>query len=206
LIHNDHLATPQKMTDSSGVVRWSADYKPFGEATVDQNVTTITNNLRFPGQYFDVETGLNYNYRRDYNPVLGSYIEADPIGNQEGQNHLYIYGEANPINLTDPMGLSGDTYQSDPCKHGGPHIDRYDSGGKNIGRYRADGTGIPHKGKVPPSIPKSDLAKFTKAAKLLGKCCSAIVGVVLFLADAAEAEAPTLDTPPMATCTPCHNQ
>ena len=48
MIHNDHLGTPQKLTDSSGQIVWSADYKPFGEATV--TVSTITNNLRFPGQ------------------------------------------------------------------------------------------------------------------------------------------------------------
>jgi YD repeat-containing protein len=47
--HNDHLATPQKMTDSSGTVVWAADYKPFGEATV--TISTITNNLRFPATY-----------------------------------------------------------------------------------------------------------------------------------------------------------
>ena len=51
------------MTASSGTVVWAADYKPFGEATV--TVSTITNNLRFPGQYFDAETGLHYNYMRD---------------------------------------------------------------------------------------------------------------------------------------------
>jgi RHS repeat-associated protein len=76
--HNDHLATPQKLTDSTGTVVWSADYKPFGEATI--TVSTITNNLRFPGQYFDAETGLNYNIARDYSAVLGRYIEAGRIG------------------------------------------------------------------------------------------------------------------------------
>jgi len=76
--HNDHLATPQKMTDSSGTVVWSADYKPFGEATV--TISTITNNLRFPGQYFDAETGNLYNFFRDYNPMIGRYPQADPIG------------------------------------------------------------------------------------------------------------------------------
>ena len=75
--HNDHLATPQKMTDSTGQVVWSADYKPFGEATT--TVSTITNNLRFPGQYYDQETGLNYNYFRDYNPMIGRYVEPDRI-------------------------------------------------------------------------------------------------------------------------------
>jgi RHS repeat-associated protein len=101
--HNDHLGTPQVMTDSAGVVKWSADYKPFGEATVNPS-STITNNLRFPGQYFDVETGLNYNYYRDYNPAIGRYIEKDPIGLRGGIN-LFAYTSNNPINFSDPMGL-----------------------------------------------------------------------------------------------------
>ena len=101
--HNDHLATPQKMTDSSGAVAWSADYKPFGEATI--TVSTITNNLRFPGQYYDAETGLNYNYFRDYNPAIGRYVEADLIGIEQGTNHLYVYVADGPINKIDPQGL-----------------------------------------------------------------------------------------------------
>jgi RHS repeat-associated protein len=100
--HNDHLGTPQKLTDSTGTVVWSADYKPFGEATI--TVSTITNNLRFPGQYFDQETGLNYNYYRDYNPVIGRYIQADPIGLQGGLN-LFGYGQNNPIIKMDFWGL-----------------------------------------------------------------------------------------------------
>jgi len=100
--HNDHLATPQKMTDSSGTVVWSADYKPFGEATV--TVSTITNNLRFPGQYYDQETGLHYNYYRDYNPALDRYIQADPIGQRGGLN-LYLYVAANSLRFTDRRGL-----------------------------------------------------------------------------------------------------
>lgn len=90
------------MTDGSGQVVWSADYKPFGEATV--TVSTITNNLRFPGQYFDAETGMNYNYYRDYNPVIGRYAQADPIGLDAGVN-LYSYVGNGPLNNTDPLGL-----------------------------------------------------------------------------------------------------
>jgi RHS repeat-associated protein len=101
--HNDHLATPQKMTDSSGTVVWSADYKPFGEATV--TVSTITNNLRFPGQYFDAETGLNYNLNRDYNPPLGRYTQADPIGLSGGDVNVYRYVMNNPVANVDENGL-----------------------------------------------------------------------------------------------------
>jgi RHS repeat-associated protein len=100
--HNDHLGTPQKLTDSTGQVVWAADYKPFGETTV--TVSTITNNLGFPGQYRDAETGPNYNYYRDYNPVIGRYIEADPIGLSGGDN-LYSYVADNPVFWVDPLGL-----------------------------------------------------------------------------------------------------
>jgi len=102
--HNDHLASPQKMTDSSGTVIWAADYKPFGETT---SITgSITNNLRFPGQYYDAETGNHYNYFRDYNPVIGKYIEKDPIGIRRGKNHLYAYVGNNPIRRSDLRGLA----------------------------------------------------------------------------------------------------
>jgi RHS repeat-associated protein len=102
MILNDHLGTPQKMTDSSGTVVWAADYKPFGEATI--TVSTITNNLRFPGQYFDAETGLHYNYYREYNPSIGKYLQADPIGLGGGINP-YPYVQNNPVKNIDPFGL-----------------------------------------------------------------------------------------------------
>ncbi len=106
MIHPDHLGTPQKMTDSSGTVVWAADYKPFGEATI--TVSTITNNLRFPGQYYDVETGLHQNWNRDYNTSVGRYIESDPIGIDSNINHLYLYGDANPLVKIDIFGLEAE--------------------------------------------------------------------------------------------------
>ena len=104
MIHNDHLATPQKLTDSTGTVVWAADYKPFGEATI--TTSTITNNLRFPGQYYDAETGLYYNYFRDYDPTMGRYIEADPIGISFGENHIYHYALNNALLYFDDEGAS----------------------------------------------------------------------------------------------------
>lgn len=104
--HNDHLGTPQKMTDAAGTVVWAADYTPFGEATI--TISTITNNLRGIGQYYDQETGLLYNRFRYLNPQTGRYLEADPIG-QRGDIDPYVYVHDNPINWTDPLGL--ETYQ-----------------------------------------------------------------------------------------------
>jgi RHS repeat-associated protein len=61
--------------------------------------------LRFAGQYFDSETGLHYNYWRFYDPKLGRYLRADPIGIEKGRNHLFTYVSNNPINASDYYGL-----------------------------------------------------------------------------------------------------
>jgi RHS repeat-associated protein len=101
--HNDHLGTSMLMTDENQSVVWEGDYLPFGKA---HSVTgSVTNNLRFPGQYFDSETDLHYNYYRDYNPVIGRYVEADPVGIEGGDNHLFVYVKNNPIRFDDPYGL-----------------------------------------------------------------------------------------------------
>jgi len=75
--HLDHLGTPVVMTDQNQNIVWQASYDPFGQANI--SVSTVTNNLRFPGMYADTETGLYYNMNRYYYPAIGRYIEPDPI-------------------------------------------------------------------------------------------------------------------------------
>jgi RHS repeat-associated protein len=58
----------------------------------------------YAGQYYDSETGLHYNYHRYYDPKLGRYLRADPIGLEGGLN-LYSYVQNNPVNYFDPFGL-----------------------------------------------------------------------------------------------------
>ncbi len=101
-IHNNHLNTPQVISDAQGDSVWQADYSPFGQASVSAS-STIAFNLRFPGQYFDAETGLHYNYYRVYDPAIGRYIQSDPIGLGGGLN-TYAYALGNPIGNMDPTG------------------------------------------------------------------------------------------------------
>lgn len=56
-----------------------------------------------PGQYYDAETGLHYNYFRDYDPVIGRYVESDPIGVWGGLN-TYAYVAGDPTRRIDPRG------------------------------------------------------------------------------------------------------
>ena len=72
----DHLMTPMKMADSGQNIVWSAEYKAFGEVEIDP-ASTVINNIRFPGQYWDEESGLHYNIQRYYLAGSGRYISVD---------------------------------------------------------------------------------------------------------------------------------
>jgi RHS repeat-associated protein len=69
---------------------------------------SVAYNLRFPGQYYDQETGLFYNYNRDYDPAVGRYVESDPIGLYGGSYSTYSYAQSDPVVLADPSGLRVD--------------------------------------------------------------------------------------------------
>ena len=100
-IYPDHLGAPHSIVNASGQQVWFWDHDPFGNG---QPTGTLTYNLRFPGQYYDFETGLFYNMARDYNPATGRYIQSDPIGLKGGLN-TYVYVGGNPLNAIDPRGL-----------------------------------------------------------------------------------------------------
>jgi RHS repeat-associated protein len=108
-VHTDQLNAPRKITNpSTNAIVWRWDTDPFGTVAANQNPTGLGAfifNLRFPGQYYQAETGLNYNYSRDYDPQTGRYVESDPIGLQGGIN-TYGYAFGNPIGRADPTGLS----------------------------------------------------------------------------------------------------
>jgi RHS repeat-associated protein len=99
--HNDHLGTPQILTNDSATVSWKAAYTPFGEAEI--SVQAVENPFRLPGQYYDQETGLHYNWNRYYDPKTGRYFAPDPVGLQGGIN-LFGYATNNPIRFVDTSG------------------------------------------------------------------------------------------------------
>ena len=100
-VHTDQLDTPRYITNASKQLVWEWQSDPFGNGAP---TGSLTYNLRFPGQYYDAETGLNYNLNRYYNPTIGRYVESDPIGLRGGVN-TYAYTFNNPLGYVDPLGL-----------------------------------------------------------------------------------------------------
>ena len=89
---------------------WRHDQaEPFGNNPPDENPSglgTFEFPLRDKGTYADAETGLHYNYFRDYDPSLGTYKQSDLIGLRGGLN-TYAYGYSKPLRFVDPDGLEG---------------------------------------------------------------------------------------------------
>ena len=112
-IHADHLNSPRAITrPSDNEIVWRWDRDPFGATQPQQNpggLGTFVYNLRLPGQYFDPETGLSYNYMRDFDAGTGRYVESDPVGLRAGVN-TYVYAKGNPNSLVDPLGLWSFTF------------------------------------------------------------------------------------------------
>ena len=82
-IYSDHLDTPRLITNQANQKVWEWKTDTFGARAANEDPSGLgafSFNLRFPGQYYDAETGLHYNYFRDYDPSIGRYIESDPIG------------------------------------------------------------------------------------------------------------------------------
>jgi RHS repeat-associated protein len=111
-VHADHLNTPRALVDAQNRVVWRWDSDPFGVTAPaedpDGDGKAVTLDLRFPGQYFDRETNLHYNYFRDYDPQTGRYVQSDPIGLVGGLN-TYAYAVLSPLRHVDPLGLLVET-------------------------------------------------------------------------------------------------
>ena len=129
-VHSDHLNTPRKLTQPDGQVAWQWAYSAFGDeqpttggkrftnettnpTTGATSIPEVTFNLRYPGQYFDKETKLHYNYFRSYNALTDTYTQNDPSGLMGGWNRR-VYANANPLLHSDPLGLNSMERQGSP--------------------------------------------------------------------------------------------
>ncbi len=99
-VRSEHIGKPVFATDATGAKVWEATYLPFGGVHTSSGSPI---NLRFPGQWFQSESGLHQNWMRDYDPTTGRYIQADPLGLVDGAS-VYGYAGQNPNRYIDQRG------------------------------------------------------------------------------------------------------
>ncbi|MFG3038762.1 putative T7SS-secreted protein [Streptomyces sp. NPDC048330] len=115
-IVTDLIGTPTELVDESGELAWRTRSTLWGTTTWNRDATAYTP-LRFPGQYFDPESGLHYNYFRYYDPESARYLSQDPLGLTPAPNPAtYI---PNPHTWSDPLGLG-------PCPPKGEHSNPFE--------------------------------------------------------------------------------
>ena len=105
-LHPDHLGTPKYGTNAGGTQVWAWAPDAFGGGSPSGAATV---NLRMPGQFYDAESSLFYNWNRYYNPATGRYISSDPIGLEGGIN-TFLYAAASPVMRIDLLGLQGTAF------------------------------------------------------------------------------------------------
>jgi RHS repeat-associated protein len=119
-VHADQLSAPRMVTrPSDNKIAWRWDTDAFGTSTPNENpqsLGTFKFNPRFPGQIFDSETSISYNYLRNYDSQIGRYEESDPIGLKGGIN-TYGYAATNPISNFDPDGLLSQAVTACVCSN-----------------------------------------------------------------------------------------
>jgi RHS repeat-associated protein len=108
-IVTDLVGTPSELIDEQGEIAWHTRSTLWGTTAWAATSTTYTP-LRFPGQYYDPETGLHYNFFRHYDPETARYTTLDPLGLTPAPNpDTYVH---NPHTWGDPLGLA-----PEPCPY-----------------------------------------------------------------------------------------
>jgi RHS repeat-associated protein len=101
MVHVDHLHRPVRMTNSTKAAVWQATWSPWG--TPHQITGSAVLDARFPGQWFQLEAGLHYNWHRHYDASLGRYTQPDPLGFVDGPS-VYGYAGGSPGRWVDRTG------------------------------------------------------------------------------------------------------
>ncbi|WP_405890489.1 DUF6531 domain-containing protein [Streptomyces sp. NBC_00133] len=104
-IVTDLVGTPTELVDEQGDIVWRTRSTLWGTTTWNRGASAYTP-LRFPGQYFDPESGLHYNVFRHYDPEAGRYLSPDLLGLGPAPNPTtYVH---NPLTWSDHLGLAPD--------------------------------------------------------------------------------------------------
>lgn len=103
-IVTDLVGAPAELVTVEGEISWRAVGPLWGRRS-GVGEPAVDCPLRFPGQYHDGETGLDYNLARYYDADTASYLSPDPLGLAAAPNHHgYVH---NPLWWADPLGLKG---------------------------------------------------------------------------------------------------
>ncbi|MEU9956637.1 DUF6531 domain-containing protein [Streptomyces sp. NPDC050982] len=128
-IVTDLVGTPSELVDEAGEIAWRARSTLWGRTAWSAGSKTYTP-LRFPGQYFDPETELHYNYFRHYDPETARYLSPDPLGLEPAPNPVaYV---STPHTRSDSLGLAPDYHEFFTVQDA-----------ENATRLRGDGTPWP---------------------------------------------------------------
>ncbi|WP_258077331.1 RHS repeat-associated core domain-containing protein, partial [Xanthomonas arboricola] len=155
-IEPDHLGSPRVVVDAArdvAVWNWSLKGEAFGNTAPNQDPdgdgTAMVFDMRFPGQRFDVASGFNQNYFRDYDAATGRYGQSDPIGLNGGIS-TYQYALGKPLIASDKsgqktyvivtrdLGIGSHTAMLIDSENGAPPF-LYDPAGSYMGETRGSG-------------------------------------------------------------------
>ncbi|WP_251057312.1 putative T7SS-secreted protein [Streptomyces sp. ISL-94] len=117
-IVTDLIGTPKELVGENGEIAWRVRATLWGATAWNRDATAYTP-LRFPGQYYDPETGLHHNYFRTYDPETARYLSPDPLGLGPAPNPAtYVL---DPLTWTDYLGLAPECKigEPDPASQGG---------------------------------------------------------------------------------------
>jgi RHS repeat-associated protein len=121
-IVSDLVGSPTELVAPDGTIAWRGVGRLWGRSVATAAEPGVDCPLRFPGQYFDAETGLHYNVHRYYDPDTAAYLTPDPLGLAPATNdHAYV---PNPLVWLDPLGLAGCTTTVYRTQRAGGHSER----------------------------------------------------------------------------------
>jgi RHS repeat-associated protein len=100
---NDDSGSPDALVSRDGTIGCRFERTLWDRQPVNEPRATTTP-LRFRGQYQDEETGLSYNRHRYFDPEVGRYISADPLGIEGGLN-VFAYANNCSTSAVDVEGL-----------------------------------------------------------------------------------------------------